>query len=232
MTINQLALALVKEQDESSDNTEFVSLVEDWIRDAIDEVSSVYEWRLFRKTVNIITIASQSEYDLPVGIREIRGIRHTIGDDPVEYVDAPRLYGVAEDLENLGKPLNWYWGNSTLEGTGVSLTIRFDPVPDDAYSLDVQVIFMPLEAPIPVQFIPFQNDIILCIKHRARAYILANDKDYDGAQMYLQMFFNKISELIGKETSPSASNIRLQPRDISKQGSPRYARLDPTHFRN
>src|SRR5689334_21517991 len=109
MTVNELALTLIAEQDEASDNESFVTVVENWINDAIDEFASAHDWRLFKFTVALSTVASQSDYTISEDIREIRGIRFVDSDEEIQYIDPQRLYGVADDLEREGKPQFWFW---------------------------------------------------------------------------------------------------------------------------
>lgn len=235
MTINALALILIKENDEGSDNSEYVTVVEGWIDDAIDEVANFYEWKLFKRTDTINTVASTASYELSADVKDIRSIRFVDTDEPIDYVDEQRLAGIAENLENEGKPRFWYYGPTSDLGTDVPLkSINLVPIPDAIYELEANVNIHPSSAVLAnTVSIPFQKESILAIKNRVRAYMLMDDKDYEGAKIYLQMFYKQMEDMKAKEIgNPSAKFLVMQPRDLGTQSDRRFARLDPSHFRN
>lgn len=229
MTVNDLALVLMREQDEATDDANFVTVVETWIQDALDEFSSAAEWRLFRNTVVLPTVASQSTYALSANVREIRSIRFQDTNETIEYVDSPRLFSIAEDLENLGKPQFWFWKSSTVAADPI-YNIQLVPIPDGIYSLELLAVFHPTLSPLTSALIPLQQEMILALKYRVRAYLLARDKDYDGSNSNLQLFYGKVDQMMQRENAPKANNIRMQVRDISNSSDRRLARLDPDHF--
>ena len=234
LTVNALALVLMREMDEATDNTELVSVVESWIDDAVDEIASAYDWKIFKQIDTLSTVASQSTYALSENVIDVRGIRFVDTDEPVDYSDEQNLFGVAEDLENLGKPRWWFYADTSTGTDEVVKNIRFSPIPDAIYSLTLSVQVHPsTTALITSSNIPFRKETILAIKNRVRAYKLMDDKDYEGATAYLQMFYKKLDDMIAKESkSPSAQILRMQPRDLHNQGDRRFARLDPSRFRN
>ena len=234
MTVNELALVLMRETDEATDNTEMVTTVESWISDAVDEVAGAADWKLYKRTDSLTTTASDNTYSLEEDVKDVRSIRHVDTDEPIDYQDEASLAGVAEDFENTGKPRWWFFIEPTDGTEQLVKNIGFSPIPDDAYDIQINVNYHPLIQPlITSNNIPIRQEAIIAIKHRVRAYILMNDKDYEGAKMYLQMFYEKLKEMIAKENkTPSAQILRMQPRDLSNQNDRRNARLDPSHFRN
>lgn len=234
LTVNALALKILTEQDEATDNTEMVSLVETWIDDAVDEIASAYDWKFFKQLDTLATVASQQRYALTENVVDVRGIRFVDTDEPIDYQDEMTLFNTAQDFENEGKPRYWFY-METSAGTDENIkNIGFLPIPDAVYNLIVNVSVHPTTTALGTSSnIPFRKEFILAIKHRVRAYILMNDKDYEGAQQYLQMFYAKLNDMIAKENrSPAAQVLRLQTRDLPGQGDQRFARLDPSRFRN
>lgn len=234
LTVNALALKILTEQDEATDNSEMVSLVETWIDDAVDEIASAYDWKIFKQLDTLATVASQQRYALNENVIDVRGIRFVDTDEPIDYCDEMSLFNTAQDFENEGKPRYWFFMEPTTGTDEIIKNIGFLPIPDAIYNLIVNVQVHPTTTALATgSNVPFRKEMILAIKHRVRAYILMNDKDYEGAQQYLQMFYNKLNEMIAKENrSPAAQILRLQPRDLGNQGDRRFAILDPSHFRN
>lgn len=229
MTVNELALSLIKENDEASDNTEFVSMVEVWVQDALDEFASSTNFKLFKKQVVFNTIVSTAIYSLDVNVREIRAMRFTGTNDPIDYVDEPRLYGIAENLEELGKPQFWFWADTTQTATP-QYRFQLDPIPDSVYQIQMSVIFHPTLTPLTSANIPLQQEMIIALKHRVRSYIYANDKELDTSAFYLSQYQAIVQRFVDREKTPAANYARRQIRDIGNQTNRKLARLDPSHF--
>lgn len=228
MTLNELALSLIQEQDESSDNTDLITVVEGWIQDAISELASAYEWRWLRSTATLSLTASDGLYAVPATTRDIRAMRFQDTNEPIEYIDGARLIGIAEDFENEGKPQFWTWYSSDTDAEP-NYNVQFIPIPDGSYTVEYLNILHPEEIATG-DAIPLHREHILAVKNRVRAYILNSDKDYDGSDRALQLFYAQVQAMIDKEKTPLDNNIRMQVRDISNQSQRRLARLDPNHF--
>lgn len=234
LTVNALALILLREQDEATDNTEMVSTVESWIDDAVDEIANAYEWKLFQQVDSLSTVASQQAYALAQDVIDIKSIRFTDTDEPIDYQDIMNLTNIAENFENTGKPRFWFYLEPTAGSNELIKNIGLSPIPDAIYPLKLHVQVHPTTTALATgDNIPFRKEMVLAIKHRVRAYILMNDKDYEGSKFYLQAFYAKLEEMKGMETrSPAAKYLIMQPRDLGSQSDRRFARLDPSHFRS
>lgn len=234
LTVNALALALLKENDESSDNTEMVSLVETWIDDAVDEIAEALDSKFFQQVDTLSTVAAQQAYALNENVIDVRSIRFVDTDEPIDYMDRQTLTGIAENFENEGKPRYWFFLESTAGTDEQKRNIGFSPIPDAIYALELDVQVHPTTTVLGTSSnVPFRKEWIIAIKHRVRAYMLMDDKDYEGAKMYLQMFYEKLNEMKAKEVrSPQAKFLVMQPRDLGTQQDRRFARLDPSRFRN
>jgi hypothetical protein len=232
LTVNALARELLREQDEATDNSEMISVVESWIDDAIDEIADAYDWKFFQQVDSLVTVASQQAYALAENVVDIRSIRFIDTDEPIDYQDIMNLTNIAENFEIEGKPRFWFYLESTTGTNEQIKNIGFVPIPDAVYSLKLHVQVHPTTTALGTNDnIPFRKEMILAIKHRVRAYILMNDKDYEGARFYLQAFYNKLEEMKAKETrSPAAKYLVMQPRDLGSQSDRRFAGLDPSHF--
>lgn len=232
-TVNALALQLIREQDEASDDSDYVATVEQWIQDAIDEFASAADWRLFKETISLSTVASTDTYELPFRVAEIRSMRFVDTDEEITYIAPERLVGVVEDFEREAKPQFWCWSKNNEADDPNVYEIRLIPIPDDVYSIEYFADIHPttdVSSSPSSTVLPLHQEFIIAIKHRVRAYMLAYDNDYDGHDRYLQMFFSKVEQMKAKENSPRANWARMQVRDLSRAGDRRLARLDPQHF--
>jgi hypothetical protein len=180
------------------------------------------------------TVASQANYELTQDVMDIRNIRFTDTDETIDYIDEPRLYHVSSDLEEEGKPRVWFFNNADDDAAEQpQFVITFVPIPDAIYELQITAqkhIIVPL---VSANEIPLRQEMLLAVKNRVRAYILASDKDYEGSTTYLQMFYKQVDDMIKKEsTRPAARHIRLQVTDIVGNTGRRSPILDPSHFSN
>jgi hypothetical protein len=235
VTVNDLAQNLMREQDEATDNTEMVDTVESWISDAVDELASACDWRIFKVIFPLSTVASQPDYELDAQYNDIRSIRFVDTDETIDYIDEPRLYHVSTDIEETGKPRVWFFNSADDDvGQQPQFVITLNPIPDAIYSLQVSAQKHPLIAPIgSTTDIPLRQEMLLAVKNRVRAYILASDKDYEGSTTHLQMFYKQVDDMIKKEsTRPAARHVRLQVTDIVGNTGRRHPILDPSHFSN
>lgn len=234
LTVNALALVLLREQDEATDNAEMVSTVEAWIDDAVDEIASAADWKFHQQVDTLNTVAAQQAYILGQNVVDIRSIRFTATDEPIEYADIMSLTNIAEDFELQGRPRWWFFLEPTAGTDELIKNIGFSPIPDAIYALTLSVKTHPTTtALLTGSNVPFRKEWILTIKHRVRAYMLMNDKDYEGARFYLQAFYDKLEKMIAIENkSPIGGTLVMQPRDLPNQDNRKYARLDPSHYRN
>lgn len=236
MTVNDLVTVMMREMDEGSDNTEMVSTYIGWISDAIDEIASATDWTIFKTVFTTALTATNPILELAQNLKDIRSIRFTDTDETIEYGDEPLLFSLAVNIEEPGKPRSWFFVDADDDAVEqAQLVLRFHPIPDSDYPIMISARKHPLiNSPmLGTDEIPFRQEFIPAIKDRVRAYVLANDKDYEGMQAYLSMFYDKVNKLVAQEESkPGARLLVMQQRDISAQMSPAHPRLDPAHFRN
>lgn len=231
MTINDFALLMMREQDEASDNSELVDVFKTWTEDAIDELLAAHDWNILKRTKTFTTDTINSVYTLDQGIREIRAMRFKLTNEPIDYVDAPFLYSMAEDLEQVGKPEFWFFESSVFQSNDTQLKIQFNKIPDAAYVIEYLGVIDLLSVVSSNINLPVQRGMFTALKHRVRAYSLNNDKDYEGEDRSKQDFFILVQRLVEKDNAKSANTARLQVRDISNTRDRKLARLDPNHFR-
>ena len=238
-TASALADILMRENDESTDNSELKDTFISWISDAIDEVSYAYDWKENKVIFPFSTTALQSTDVMHASLSDIRSIRFVDTDEEIHYKDDPRLFMNGADLEETGKPRDWFFDSQDDDpATAISaqavIKIRWHPIPDAIYPLTISAQKHPLVAEITSGAnIPLRQEMILAVKDRVRAYSLANDKDYEGSNSYLQLFYNRLNEMIGRESlKPSGRQMRMQVTDIVPSTSNRGPFFDPSHYSN
>lgn len=231
MTVNELALELIREAQESSDDTDYVLIVEAWINDAISEIASVSEWKFFQKEFPINTIISTPTYDLPAEALDLKYLRFTDNHETIDYIDPERLVDVGVNINEVSRPTYWWYESADLTIADAPLTIRLAPIPDTTYVLDAPYYFHP-DTTGTTGIIPVPRDKLLVIKERVRANFLFEDKDYEGYRLMLQRFASKLQAAISTDRSKHARTLTLQVRDLPSGVNRKLARLDPNHFKN
>jgi hypothetical protein len=230
MTIEDFALMMIRDQDESSLDTDYLEVVKEWTEEGIDELLLAHDWRELRRTKTFTTDTINSVYTIDAGVREIRAMRFKDTNIPIKYLDAEMLYSIAEDLEKTQKPHFWFWESSVFQSNDTQLKIQFNSIPDAAYVIEYLAIVDPLSLTSVNVNVPVQRQMFSAIKNFVRSKIYEQDGNDVQAASYLQQFYNGINRLMDKDNAKSASTPRLQPRDISNTRERRLATLDPDHF--
>lgn len=231
MTIEDFALLMIREQDESSLDTDYVEVVKGWTEDAIDELLLAHDWKELRRTKTITGVVGNNVYTIDQGVREIRAMRFQDTNEPIDYMDGEMLYSIAEDLEKQRKPQFWFWESSVFQSNDTQLKIQFDCKFDSTYVIEYLAIVDPLSLTSTNVNVPVQRQMFTALKHRVRAFIYEQDGQDAQSVSYINQFYAVINRLTEKDNAKSANNLRLQARDISNTRDRRLARLDPNHFR-
>jgi hypothetical protein len=230
MTVNELAIEMLRAQNEAQDDTDFILTVEQWIRDALDELALYTDWRAFQTSDTITTIISQRVYTLAINVRDIRFIRDPVSDIKVSYETKARLVDLGLDLEKPGRPDFYYPESVSVSAPNVKYTIGFQPIPNAVYNFDVGYNIVPQRL-LSMDTIPIQNEMILPLKNLTRSMMAFDDTDYDLADRLYARFVDQTDKLMRRENSKADDNPRLQQRDIPSRGRDRrLAHLDPNHF--
>jgi len=232
MTVNQLALEMMLELDVQADVQGFTTQFEAWINDSLSQIASRANWRFFQVTSPLNTVATQAVYSLPIGVKEIRQMRHVVTNEPVEFKPQPTLAYHGLDLELPGKPTVWTPEGSTVDGSGnVLYTIRLWPVPNDIFNLEFTALYHP-EAIASGSHLPVQPQYIEIIRDRVRAFHYARLKEWEGSNLHYVRFRDNLQNLVEMEQRKPANRTRLQVRDISRGAYDERAKLPPDQFHN
>ena len=229
MTLNQLAVELVEEAGHSSlSDPDFVTRVENWIKEALSEIADKANWRYFQALDTITTGAGTAIYTLAFGAADIKAMRIQDSDDPIEYRSYEELVRAGTDLEMQGQPEIWFYSAPTI-GSNVINTIQLWPVPDSSQVLEVLYHIDPTNL-ISGSTLPVMNYMLVLLRHRVRVNFRHDEKDYDGADRQLQYFLKELNDKLARERAKSVDTPVLETCDIPR--GIRTARFDPSHYRN
>lgn len=229
-TLNALALELIRAHGDKQDDPDYVLTVEQWIRDALDELALETDWRAFITDTTLNTAAGTSTYTLPINVRDIRFLRDPNNENSIIFLPKDRMVDLGLDLEKLGRPDFWAFESVVTSGGNTQYNIRFQPIPDAVYPLGVA--FNLVIGNIgSLDTIPVQNDMLLPLRLCTRSYMALDDEDFDAADVFYNRFLLKTDKLVKRELTKFAEQLRFQQRDIPSRGADRrLARLDPNHF--
>lgn len=230
MTIEDFALMMIRDQDESTLDADYLAVVKEWTEEGIDELLMAHDWRELRRTKTITGVVGNNIYTIDAGVREIRAMRFQDTNEPIDYLDGELLYSIAENLEQTKKPEYWFWESSVFESSDTKLKVQFNSKFDSAYVIEYLAIVDPLSLTAVNVNMPVQRQMFSAIKNFVRSKIYEQDGNDIQSASYLQQFYGGIQRLMEKDNNKAANNLRLQTRDISNTVDRRLARLDPNHF--
>lgn len=225
MTVSDLATILLREQSEAQDDPDYFDTVIAWINDSCADISGSHDWRFLKRTFSIPTFPGQSEYSLMFNdTKDVRSIQNLSTREYIAYRDDVRIIHNSIDMTLPGDPVFWWFSKAVDD----QQYIQFWRVPTNIVNLEVRTHRLNT-ALVSGSNMPFQSEFILLIKDRVRAYMLEDDKDYDGQDRKMQEYYRRLAELQGKEVKKNAAYRRFQRRDVSSR-YPDLAQLNPDHF--
>lgn len=234
MLVSELTTQLCREWSEATaGDSSKVTLVESWIKNALDDYALRMNIRAFRSTAPFSTVAGTAEYTLPVAARDIVSMRIPAQADAI--IDSNTIWTIensSRDLTLQGLPRWWYFSNSGIVSNQTALKFKLYPVPDAIYSITVSTIIHPASL-TSNSVLPIHNESIAIISDKVRYYMAIDDKDYDAAQLSLGDYERKIQFLTNREQR-STQRYRTLSRnsDVPLVNKERFAILPPDHFHN
>src|SRR5262245_7137330 len=229
-TVNDVAVELIIELDENSDDSGMVTKVETMVNNALDEIAIATDYNHFKDRANIPTVASQAEYQLPVGAREIIALRYTdTGEDiPLKKIQELAFYGIR--LEETGRAA-CFIEDGIVEVSGTQrLQIRLAPVPDSILTIEAEYYYHPSDV-LSAGNLPIQDQLIVPLKYRVKADMHEMRLRYDASDRCQRKYEQTLSILIKKEQKKAAHLPHLRPSDLASIYRRTYGRF-PAHYEN
>src|SRR5262245_65900036 len=106
-TPNSIALEIIQEFEEATDDAGFVSPIEARVSDAFDEIAVATNYNMFRKRSTFSTVAGTAVYQLPAGGREIEQLRYTDTGEPIWLWGTQEAARYMAKLEDSGRARVW-----------------------------------------------------------------------------------------------------------------------------
>jgi hypothetical protein len=227
-TVNSLALSVMREFGESSDNVNLVAQVEEWVRDGYDEIGIKANWKYLFLIESLVTVVSQRLYNLAGVLDQEIACINTQDNTPLEKKERQELMEKGVNLSLTGKPLAWYV--ESFDITLETFTIGLYPVPDTIYTLQFLGLLQPKELSSTDKLF-FPREFIFLLKDSVRIRFKEDDKDYTGASKIQSRFNENILRLKQRNDAPMALRPRMQIQDIAHSAET-FVRLPPDHFTN
>lgn len=230
-TVNSLALQLIQEFEESTDDSTFVARVENWVNQAYDEVAIATNWNTFRTRSTFSTAIGTSVYQLPAGGREIIQLRYTDTGEPIPHWTIQEAARRGVKLEDSGRARAWLEDGNLVSGSNVLYQFRLAPVPDAVVSIEREYFYHPSEV-ASGSVLPVQDQHIVVVLDRVRARMLELDQKYDAADRAQRRFESNLANLVKRETRKIAAFTVLKQSDLVNVRRVPRAIFDPSHFNN
>src|SRR5215510_10824227 len=223
-TVNSVALDVIREFEESTDDTGFVAKIELRVNEALDEIAIATNYNTFKARTTIPTVISQAQYNMPVGAREIIQLRYPDTGEPIEFMSTQEAARRRIKLEDAGRAIRWLEDDTTVSGSNVLLRIRLWPVPSAIVNFEAEYYFHPSDV-ASATVLPIQDQLIVLVKDRVRAYFLENDQKYDAADRAQRRYEANLQNLVKREQAKVADKTILQEVDLANIRRRRGPRL-------
>ncbi len=230
-TVNSIALDLLTQTGEATDDPGLVALVEARINDALDEIAVATNWDQFRSRSTFTTTIGEAVYSLPVGGREIIQLRYVETGEPISNLTIQEAARRGFILETPGRARNWLPDGVEVSGSDVLYNFRLYPVPDAELVIERHFFFHPSLIETD-DSLPVQDEYLVLVKDRARAYLYEREKEFDAADRCTNRFYKNLTDLKKRQSKKAAEKTVLRPSDLNGLNKPARPILDPDHYRN
>jgi hypothetical protein len=230
-TVNTIAIDLIEEIEEATDDAGFVAKVEKRVNEALDEIAVATNWNSFRTRTTINTVATQAQYQLPAGAREIIQLRYTDNGQPIPNWTIQQAARRAQKIEDPGRARFWLEDGNLVSGSNVLYQFRLTPVPDSILEIEAEFYYHPSEI-ASGSVLPVQDNLIVIVKDRVRAYLLEGDQKYDAADRAQRRYEKNLDILVKRSQNIIAAKTVLRQSDLAIIRRRERPLLDPSHYNN
>jgi hypothetical protein len=230
-TVNSIALSLIQEMEESTDDAGFVAKIEARVNEALDEIAVATNWNVFHTRTTIPTVIAQAQYNLPAGAREIIQLRYLDTGEPIPLMTIQEAARRGIKLEDSGRARAWLEDGNVVSGSDVLYRIRLAPVPDAVVNVECEYYYHPSDV-ASASVMPVQDQLIVLVKDRVRAYMLEGDQKYDAADRAQRRYEQNLTFLVKREMRKVAQKTVLKQTDLANIQRRRGPILPPDHYSN
>jgi hypothetical protein len=230
-TVNSIALALMLERGDQTDDAGQVAVIEGRINDALDEIAAFTGWNVFHARDTFNTSIGVAQYNMPAGLREIIQLRYTDTGEPIFMSTIQELARLGIKLEDSGRAQAWLEDGHVQSGSDNLYRIRLAPVPESVLTIEREFYYNPSDV-ASASHLPVQDNLITAIKHHVRAAMSVNDERFEEASYHRRSFEQILDRLLKQEQRKVASFTALRRVDLANTRGRRGPIFDPGHFRN
>ena len=230
-TVNSIAVQLIEELEESTDDTGFVSRVELKVNQALDEIAIATNWNTFRTRSTFNTAIGTDQYQLPTGGREIIQLRYTDTGEPIPHWTIQEAARRGIKLEDAGRARAWLEDGNLVSGSNVLYQFRLSRVPDAVVEIEQEYFYHPSEV-ASGSVLPVQDQHVVLVLDRVRASMLELDQKYDAADRAQRRYESNLANLVKRESRKVAAFTVLKQTDLLNIRRWPRAIFDPSHFNN
>ncbi len=213
-TVNALALSLIQESEESTDDTGFVAKIEKRVNEALHEIGLAADYNPFRSRATFATVIGQAQYNMPAQAREIIQLQFTVDGTPIPMRTRQELARLGIRLENSGRPQAWLEDGVVQSGVNNLLRIRLVPVPASVENIEEEHYFDSADT-ASASHLQVPDSFLVLVKDRVRIYMLENDQRYDAATLVQRRYEANLARLIRRENSKPSQKIILKEIDLA-----------------
>lgn len=227
-TPNSIALSLITEVGESTDDADFVTLVEKRVNEAVQEIALATNFNPYKARASFNTAIGTATYNMPATARELVQLRYVTDGAPIIYATTQELVMRSVKLTDSGRAKFWLEDGVTLSGSDTLLKIRLVPVPAAVESIEEEHYFDPTDT-ASASHIPIPLSWIVPTLDRVRSFLLENLGKYDASALAIRRYEKSLKRLADRENNKAADKAVLQEVDLANLRRRRGPRL-PGNF--
>ena len=227
-TPNSIALSLITEVGESTDDADFVLLVEKRVNEAVQEIALATNFNPYKARATFATAVATPTYNMPATARELIQLRYVTDGAPIIYSTTQELVMRRIRLTDPGRAQFWLEDGVVLSGSDTLLKIRLVPIPTAIESVEEEHYFDPTDT-ASASHIPIPLSWIVPTLDRVRSFLLENLGKYDASALAIRRYEKSLKRLADRENSKVADKAVLQEVDLANLRRRRGPRL-PGNF--
>jgi len=227
-TPNSIALSLITEVGESTDDAAFVTLVEKRVNEAVQEIALATNFNPYKARATFATVIGTATYNMPATARELIQLRYVTDGSPIVYATTQELVMRGVKLTDSGRARWWLEDGVTLSGSDTLLKVRLVPVPAAVENVEEEHYFDPTDT-ASASHIPIPLSWIVPTLDRVRSFLLENLGKYDASALAIRRYENGLKRITNRENNKAADKTVLQEVDLANLRRRRGPRL-PGNF--
>ena len=227
-TVNSIALNLITEHGESTDDSDLVAVVEKRVNEAVQRIALATNFNPYKARATFATAIGTASYNMPAQARELNQLQFVTDGVPIAYSTTQELARRGILLTDPGRPQWWLEDGVVLSGSDTLLKIRLVPVPVAIESIEEEHYFDPTDT-ASASHIPIPLSWIIPTQHYVRSWFARNEGKYDAATLEIREYKETLKNITNREDNKVSHKVVLQEVDLANLRRRRGPRL-PGNF--